>query len=195
MSDATQIKWDTHYAKVGDSSAMRAVADNLHLLPQQGLGLEIACGLAANSFAIAQQGIHMEAQDISPVAVERVNQQAKALNLPVTANASDVVSNPPAPAHYDVVVVGRFLDRSLIPALVDALKPGGLMFYQTFTQTRVNEGGPKKDEWRLADNELLRLFAELQVLVYREEACVGDTQRGFRNEALFVGRKRLEVNN
>ncbi len=194
MPDATQIKWDTHYTKVGESPAMRAVAENLHLLPERGLGLEIACGLAANSFALAQRGIQMEAQDISPVAVERVNQQALALNLPVTATAADIATSLPAQAHYDVVVVGRFLDRSLIPALVAALKPGGLMIYQTFTQTKVNEGGPKQSEWRLADNELLRLFSELQVLVYREEGCVGDTQQGFRNEALFVGRKPLTQN-
>lgn len=195
MSDATREKWDRIYGDSGhsesDPPAVRVVTENLHLLPPAGKGLELACGLAANSFAIAACGIEMEAWDISPVAAGRVNRRAAERGLRVTASARDVVSQPPAAAGYDVVVVSHFLDRSLISAISAALKPGGLLFYQTFTRTRVTEGGPVRDEWRLADGELLTLFAALQPLVYREEGRVGDVSRGFRNEALLLARKPL----
>jgi hypothetical protein len=91
---------------------------------------------------------------------------------------------------YDVIVVTHFLERALVSQIVSALRPGGLLFYQTFTRTRLSESGPKKDEWRLADGELLQLFSELRVLVYREEALVGNVQMGLRNEALLVAQKR-----
>lgn len=191
MGNPTQEKWDKIYGDNCEPSdhASRVVAENLHLLPVSSRGLELACGLAANSFALAQNGIEMEAWDISSVAAERVNQMAAQRGVKVTASARDVVANPPAVGAYDVVVVSHFLDRTLIPAIIAALKPGGLLFYQTFTRTRIAEGGPKTDEWRLADGELLTLFAALRPLVYREEGLVGDIGKGFRNEALLVAQK------
>jgi len=41
----------------------------------------------------------------------------------------------------------------------------------------------------LAENELLHLFADLQIVVYREEGKIGDISQGFRNEALLIARK------
>ena len=191
MSDPTREKWDRIYSESREQvvPAMAVVRENLHLLPDSGAGLELACGLAANSFALAEAGFRMDAWDISPVAIEQVNQRAAQTGLHVRGEARDVVSHPPENAHYDLVVVSHFLDRSIIPAIISCLKPGGLVFYQTFTQTRVSEGGPSNMEFRLADNELLTLFAGFKVLVYREEGRQGDTGRGFRNEAMLVAQK------
>ncbi|HHJ80046.1 MAG TPA: methyltransferase domain-containing protein [Candidatus Tenderia electrophaga] len=173
------------------ATAAAVVQENLHLLPASGTGLELACGLAANSFALAGQGLNMDAWDISAVAVEQVNQRAAADAANVTATARDVVEQPPEQGHYDLVVVSHFLDRSIIASIIDCLKSGGLVFYQTFSQTRVGEGGPSNMDFRLADNELLSLFAGLKVLVYREEGLQGDTRKGFRNEAMLVAQKPL----
>ena len=131
----------------------------------------------------------MEAWDISHVAAERVNQRATQTAAEVTAYARDVVINPPAADEYDVIVISHFLDRTLVPAIINSLKPGGLLFYQTFTQTRVADSGPKTNDWRLADGELLTLFAALKPLVYREEGLTGETNTGLRNEALLVAQK------
>ncbi len=35
------------------------------------------------------------------------------------------------PESFDVIVVSHLLDRTLAPALVAALRPGGLLYYQT----------------------------------------------------------------
>lgn len=192
MSDATREKWDRIYSERSEEPchAARVVEENLHLLPASGKGLELACGLASNSFALAGQGIEMEAWDISTIAAERVNQRAAQSGAKVSASARDVVTHPPAAGEYDVVVVSHFLDRTIVPTIITALKPGGLLFYQTFTQTRVAESGPKTNDWRLADGELLTLFAALKPLVYREEGLVGDTRKGLRNEALLVAQKQ-----
>ncbi len=191
MSDVTREKWDRIYSERSAEygHAARVVEENLHLLPASGKGLELACGLASNSFAIAAHGIKMEAWDISAVATARVNQRAADTGAKVTACARDIVTSPPTADEYDVVVVSHFLDRSLVPAIITALKPGGLLFYQTFTQTRVVESGPKNSDWRLADGELLTLFAGLKPLVYREEGLTGDASKGLRNEALLVAQK------
>ncbi len=189
MDNATQQKWDRHYQGKDEMAVVRVVAENSHLLPASGRGLELACGLAANAFLLAQGGLTMDAWDISPVAIEKVNARAAASGLAVQGAVRDVVETPPPAAFYDAVVVARFLDRSLVPSICNALKPGALLFYQTYTRTRISDEGPGRDEWRLADGELLTLFGAMQILVYREEGSIGDTSRGLRNEAMLVARK------
>jgi len=82
----------------------------------------------------------------------------------------------------------------LVPALIEALKPGGLIFYQTFTQEVLpelneQESGPKNPQYRLKVNELQQLFAPLILRYYREEGLLGDTRKGIRNEAMLVAQK------
>ncbi len=185
----TQDRWDKIYQNSGSVPAMAVVRENVHLLPQEGVGLELACGLAANSFMLAEHGITMDAWDISPVAAARVNKMAQELSLPVTAVDRDVITQPPETAHYDVIVISHFLDRSIVPAIINCLKPGGLVFYQTFCRTRVSAGGPSNEDFRLADGELLSLFSDLKVIAYRENGLLGDVAQGLRNEAMLVAQK------
>ena len=157
--------------------------ENQHLLPDAGTALELACGMAANARFLAQRGLSTTAWDISEVVIERLQASPAMKGLAITFEGRDIVQQPPEAASYDVIVVSYFLDRSLIPLIKRALKPSGLIFYQTFTQTYVNEGGPRSRDFRLADNELLQLFGDYQVLAYREEGRVGELQQGYRDEA------------
>jgi len=111
----------------------------------------------------------------------------------VCAEQRDVVRNPPEPGRFDVIVVSRFLDRSLAPQLAVALRPGGLLFYQTFTRTRVDDSGPVSPDYRLADGELLRVFAGLRLRVYREEGVIGDITCGLRNQAMLVAQRPGDI--
>ena len=85
--------------------------------------------------------------------------------------------------------MSHFLDRSLVPHLVNALKPNGLLIYQTFTREKLTSAGPNNPDRLLSVNELLHLFAPLRVLVYREEGRVGNIEQGFRSEAYIVAQR------
>lgn len=191
MSDDARVKWDAIYSgKAGEPGApSRVLAENRHLLPAGGEALELACGLAGNAVLLAGLGLRTRAWDISAVAAERVAAYARQHGLPLESEARDLLQHPPAPESCDVIVVAHFLDRALIPHIIAALRPGGLVFYQTFTRSRVSDAGPGNPEFRLAENELLALFSGLQLLVYREEGRVGDIGQGFRDEAMIVARK------
>lgn len=194
MSDIqARDKWNKIYQEADEAQPVEVVVENIHLAPAQGRGLELACGLAANSMFLAGHGLTMDAWDISEVAVERVNAEAQRRGLPVHGEARDVVVAPPQAGAYDVVAVSYFLDRTLVAPIIAALKPGGLLFYQTFTQTRVRDSGPRSEAFRLADGELLTLFAELRPLVYREEGRVGDLAKGHRDEAMLVAQKSVNL--
>lgn len=182
--------WNARHAEARPGEAAWVLREHAHLLPARGDALELACGLGANALLLAGRGLKAAAWDFSPVAIERLSVTAEARGLEVHAEARDVVAAPPAPASFDVIVVSHFLERALVPHLIDALRPGGLLFYQTFTTERP-EGGdtPSNPAFLLAPSELLRLFAPLRLMAYREDGLAGDLSRGMRAVAAYVGMK------
>jgi tellurite methyltransferase len=186
-------KWDRKYASASNAGSAAAVLnENQHLLPVSGNALDIACGLGANAMLLASKGLTAHAWDASSVAIDLLLSFAAQRELPVTAAVRDVIANPPIPDDcWDIVVVSHFLDRVLCSQISDSLAPGGLLFYQTYTQSRVSAGGPGNPEYLLQENELLALFSGLIVRYYREEGVQGDTQQGYRNQAYLVGQKPL----
>ena len=145
-----------------------------HLLPASGEALDLACGPGGNALHLARCGLTTRAWDNAATAIDKLAEQAHTESLPLAAEVRDVLEHPPAPDTFDVIVVSRFLDRALCPALAAALRPGGLIFYETFTRAGVTGRGPRTERYRLDDNELLTLFAGLRVRVYRDEQRAAD---------------------
>ncbi len=191
MTTQLRNKWDARYRDAaGPGAPARVLAENVHLLPATGDALDLACGLGANALLLAERGLAVSAWDISPVAIERLQAVADERQLPLQTQVRDVARQPPAPESFDVIVVSHFLERALAPTLVAALRPGGLLFYQTFTREGAGNRGPSNPAFRLGPNELLTLFADLRLVLYREEADIGDPAMGLRGEAMLVGRCR-----
>ncbi|ODN68102.1 class I SAM-dependent methyltransferase [Methylophaga muralis] len=190
MSDI-QNKWDERYreAVVNYPEPALVLEQNQHLLPKHGHALDLACGLGANALLLAKHGLQTQAWDISGEALTKLAVEAKRRQLDVLTEKRDVSAAPPAKNRFDVIVVSHFLDRVLCAQLVDALKPNGLVFYQTFCRNKVENKGPQNPEFLLADNELLHLFAGLKIRAYREENLLGDITQGWRNQALLVAQK------
>jgi len=192
MSDERlRAKWDERHGDPGKNPfTAEVLAQNLHLLPSSGQALELACGLGGNALTLASQGLQVCAWDLSPVAIRRLREYAEAAGLAnLRAEVRDVERNPPGPESFDVVVVSYYLERALVPDLIAALKPGGLLFYQTFTRIAITPKGPSNPDFRLADNELLSLFKALRIRFYREENRLGDPTRGIRDVAMLVAQR------
>jgi len=182
--------WDAIYqAKVNKPLAAFVLEQNKHLLPKQGAALDLACGQGGNALLLAKAGLTVSAWDTSQVAITQLIESAKASNLIVDAQLRDVVIAPPEGECFDVIVVSHFLDRALCPLLMHALRPGGLLFYQTYCEHKVEQQGPKSPQYLLKNNELLALFSPMSVRVYREEALLGERTLGWRNQALLVAEK------
>ncbi len=184
-------KWNArHAAASSDDDPVILLTDYAHLLPWQGNALDLACGRGRNSLFLAQHGLSVDAWDISDVAIEQLSRRAEQAALPINAQVRDVLAQPIPIARYDVIVVSYFLERSLVQPIMSALKPGGLLFYQTFIQAAVDDSGPGNPAFRLASNELLQMFASLHLVLYREEGLLGDCSKGLRNVAQLIGQKQ-----
>lgn len=187
MSD--RHKWDSRYRQSPGTPATPCplLEQFSHLLPPRGRALDLAAGRGGNALHLARHGLDTDAWDLSAVATAALDQHAKAEGLSLSAHCRDVIAEPPAPASFDVIVVSRFLHRPLCPSLARALRPAGLLFYQTFTREKCNpDTGPGNPAYLLERNELLQLFPDLTLLVYREEGLTGDCRSGVRNEAWLI---------
>jgi len=191
-TEAARDKWDRAYSDASEHELEPAevLAENAHLLPPTGQALDLACGLGGNALFLARHGFKVSAWDISSVAIARLADLAGRLGLEINAQVRDVETMPFPREAFDVVTVSRFLARPLAGPIYDSLRPGGLVFYQTFVRDKPDPQGPSNPDNLLAENELLQLFGGLRVLFYREEGLVGDLTAGSRNEAYFVGQKR-----
>lgn len=188
-----QQKWDRIYTDKtpGLPQAAEVLVQNRHLLPAKGIALDLACGLGGNSLLLAQRGLDVLSWDVSPVAIAKLQQLASQQALKIRTEVRDVIRFPPEKQSVNVLLVSHFLVRDMAGDLAAALKPGGLLFYQTFCQDKVSEVGPKNLDYLLADNELLRMFAGLKIRVYREESLLGQRDLGWRNQAMLVAEKPL----
>lgn len=183
-------RWEQYYRSLDNESVPEpatVLAQHVHLLPERGSALDLACGRGGNALLLAAHGLDTHAWDYSHAAIEQLRTCAVANNLRINCAVRDVVEQPPEPAQFNVIVVSRFLERSLAPALVQALQSGGLLFYQTFTRDKIDTAGPGNPDFLLKPNELLQLFADLRVCFYREDDRFGDLEHGLRNEAQFIG--------
>ena len=192
MIDVMSHKWDAIYAQLDVESSLpvSVLTENEFLLPKAGTALDLACGVGANALFLARHGMTVTGWDISIVAIDKLSAHATRQGLNINACQEKINVESFTGSSFDVIVVSRFLDRTLSDAIIEALKPEGLLFYQTFTREKMMQNPPNNPDYLLTENELLTLFSPLRVIFYRENALIGEPLRGLRNETQFVGQKR-----
>lgn len=160
------------------------------LLPPRGAALDVAMGTGRNALYLASLGFDVTGIDVSAVAVQRCREEAERRRLAIEAVRADLESYELPRAAYDVVTDFYYLQRDLAPRLVAALRPGGVLVFESFTTEQRRFGwGPQNDEFLLRPGELRFLFRSLEVLVYREEVVERESERGAKAVAGLVARK------
>ena len=185
-------KWDRIYSQkeCAEETACDVLTQNYHLLPRTGNALDLASGLGANAILLAQNNLHTHAWDISSIALSKLKEFANNNNLNVNTSIKDVENYPPEKNSFDVICVSNFLHRQSFHKLIEALNKHGLLFYQTFIVEKTKDIGPTNPSFLLKKNELLHLCHGMEILVYREEGIHGNTELGWRNQAMIVAKKR-----
>ena len=148
----------------------RWLLEHERLLPRSGDALDIACGRGRNALWLAARGLRTLAIDRDAAAVQFVREEALRRGVPVTAEVVDLETGFTAfaEAAYDVIVVVHYLYRPLFPALKAALRPGGLLVYETFSRGQEHRGHPRNPAFLLEPDELRELVQPLEIVVERE---------------------------
>lgn len=124
--------------------------------------LDLAAGSGRHSRALAAMGYAM-------LAVDRDLDEFAAPPPGVTLFKADLELNPwPfANQQFAGVVVTNYLYRPLLPFIVAAVAPGGILIYETFAIGNEQFGRPSRAEFLLQPEELLdAVRGELQVIAY-----------------------------
>ncbi len=148
----------------------RWMVDHQDLLPRAGDAIDAACGRGRNALWLARRGLRTLAVDRDAAALDALRAVAQAHQLPLRTNVVDLELGDASLgiSVYDVIVVVHYLHRPLFPLLKDALRPGGVLVYETFISGQAERGKPTNPAFLLEPGELRRLVQPLDVIAERE---------------------------
>ena len=144
----------------------RWLIENLDVLPVGRRVLDLAGGRGRHALALAARGVDVHAIDRDREALRALEDASIGLPGTVTTEARELEDGPISlgVSAYGAVLVFNYLYRPLMPAIVEALEPSGVLFYETFTRGQAARGHPKNPAFLLEDGELPRLVAPLDVI-------------------------------
>jgi rhodanese-related sulfurtransferase len=149
---------------------------NALLAPAGARTLDVACGRGRHALLLAAAGSPVRALDREATRIARLRAVARGLRLPLDAEVADLERGEPALGQdeWELILLFDFLGRSLFPALVQALRPGGILICESFTREHAERYGyPSSREPLLGSGELPQLVAPLEVLRQREGEVEG----------------------
>lgn len=134
------------------------------LIPAGGTVLDVACGAGRHLRWLAGRG--------HPVTgVDRDAQAVAALQDLGEIVVADIENGPwPfAGRRFEAVVVTNYLWRPLLPTLINAVAPGGVLLYETFAAGNETVGRPRNPDFLLRPGELLEAARpSLRVVAYED---------------------------
>jgi cyclopropane fatty-acyl-phospholipid synthase-like methyltransferase len=171
--------WD---ARFSGPDFLFGTEPNAYLASQRALmtagqtALAVADGEGRNSIWLAQQGLLVDAFDISAVGVAKADELARRAGVSVNLHVADCDSWDWQPAAYDVVAAifvqfaGPEMRRRLFAGMVATLKPGGYLIVQGYTPKQLDykTGGPGLLEHLYTGAMMREAFAALEIVELRE---------------------------
>lgn len=167
--------------------------------------LAVADGEGRNSVWLAQQGLQVDAFDISPVGVSKAERLAQQANVQVNYQVRSVENFDWKVGEYDAVVAIfiQFADpdtrATLFKRMTSALKPDGLILLQGYTPKQLDykTGGPPNLDHLYTEELLQGAFGDLNVLELRayEDVLREGTQHSGQSALIgLVARKPFGCN-
>lgn len=139
------------------------------LVPDGGAVLDLACGSGRHTRYFLDRGHPVVAVDIDLSGIGDLGAEGTLERVRADLEADGPF--PLAGRRFAAVVVTNYLHRPLLPALVDAVAPGGLLLYETFARGNERFGRPSNPDFLLTPGELLEAVrGRLRVLAYEDLA-------------------------
>jgi SAM-dependent methyltransferase len=185
---SSEAEWDAKHSLAAKEAAEAPTGILTELWPllPTGAALDLACGRGRNAIFLAEHGRPVTAVDWSAAALAILEERAQNLRIPVrrirgmekvrqaTRLGIDLVQADLERAElevngYFVILCVQYLQRSLFPQICRALRPGGMLLFETYTKAQLDfSSGPRDPAHLLDRGELRRAFPELQTVFYRE---------------------------
>jgi SAM-dependent methyltransferase len=187
MENDEKTRWNQRYKQETETlrqpePLLVSAYDQFLTHRKPGLALDVAGGSGRHALWLMRRGWRVKLVDVSEVAVAQAQDNARAypqaammgsLKALTTEVVDLTLAKDLGSERYDLIVVFYYLQRELFPALIAALKSGGILIYQTFLVAVAQAdraGGPRNPAYLLQPGELAQAFRVLRILHYRENA-------------------------
>lgn len=155
----------------------------------------VADGEGRNSVWLAQQGLAVDAFDISEVGVAKARRFAAEHGVAVNFSVSDCDGYPWPDAAYDGVaaIFVQFADPALrarlFASIKRSLRPQGVLILQGYTprQLEYKTGGPPHVAHLYTEAMLREAFADLDIVELREYEAVIEEGTGHKGRSALIG--------
>ena len=183
MSLLTPEEWDERYRRPDYWAGREPVSFLRQALPflPRGHALDLASGEGRNAVFLAQHGWRVTGVERSFAGIEKAVALANTRGVRVVSEAeahaagdlrliqADLEQYQLPDSAFDVVTAFYYLQRSLFPAIRRALRPRGVLVYETYTIHQLEyPHGPRSPQHLLQPGELRDAFADLEILFYAE---------------------------
>lgn len=158
-------RWEQRYAERNPNPEFTPdpfLTDRITDLPTRGRSLDVACGVGHNALFLAERGLESFAVDASLTGLSYGMGEARRRGVVMLGFVADLDDYPLPREHFALVLVIRFLNRRLCPALAQALQPGGVLLYRTFNRHHLHRRADFNPQFLLEPGELPYLFPELE---------------------------------
>lgn len=160
--DSDRTKWNARYREGDIPAETSDIVRRFFRLASGPLALDLAAGAGRNSTFLAEHGFRVDAVDISDEGLSRVRHPG-VRRVCADLDAFDIPAE-----RYDLIVDVLYLNRRLFPQVIDGLRPGGLLVFESLLLEPGQDAGGHCRDYFLRPNELLRAFSPLRVLHYHE---------------------------
>lgn len=149
--------------------------------------LDLAAGHGRHALFFAARGVQVLAVDRDAAALATL-----AGSRGVETRVADLERHdwPFADERFDAIVVVHYLHRPLLPHLLAALTPDGVLIYETFATGNALYGKPSNRDFLLEEGELLELARETLTIVAFEQGRDDGAQPAVIQRLAAVGRAR-----
>jgi tellurite methyltransferase len=158
------------------SSLVSQYHQSLDLACETAPALDLACGMGRNGLSLLARGITVVFADRDRQSLEQITTQLesdsfkrqKHLGRTWQVDFEDADTRPLEAESFGAIVVFRYLHRPLLEGIKEAVIPGGLVIYETFTQGQAKFGRPRNPDFLLRKGELKECFSGWTILHYFE---------------------------
>jgi tellurite methyltransferase len=168
MSQEDAERWnaryreDEHYKR--DTLPRPFLVENATCLPRRGIALDAAMGLGGNAAFLLERGLSVVGVDVAWVAVRQAKKRLPAL----MAVVADLTCLHLPEQGFDVILNFYYLQRELWSQYGKALRPGGILVFETLTQEMQGMRPDIDPKYLLHPGELRAAFSDWETLAYRE---------------------------
>jgi len=177
-------RWNERHVTKPMKHTVSPIVKNYVKYAKVGNALDLACGTGRNSHFLEELGFKVDAVDLSDYALSQIKETLNINKIEVDLDEYNLEKN-----RYDLIVNTNYLNRRLMDQMIDALKEGGLIIFETFIEAHEKpEQGSMNPDYLLKTNELLKKFMSLEIIFYEEKD--GINLRGEKNKTASLVAKK-----